>query len=506
MKRFFSLLLVLIIVLSAFCFSDAASPLYFGNSRSGDFYIDEGETYQICFYTSPTANDDDFIQNGLFTFPAFLSVSENGGRWTVSAQNAKAGDDGTITCDYNGSTYSMPVHVNTPAPQGGASHGNWSGVNYTPAAGEVKSRAQLYVKDWIDGSDAGTEFRVLPDAEVRGPRFFTYPATETQYDNIRTATGWSFPSFLSMYLDRGGQWNYTSYGAYVGDIGSVTYFQNGVLYSMTVRVIDPYTVEPEELPEGAFIEKIETDLATDQYVSDETVLALLAEYATGEEKDRVAAAGSTENSLEMKALPAEEDELTRSAKEKTEVISETYDLTMSIVIKDGKSGATLARDIPVTELERPVLVSVPAPDAGKGILRVLRVHEGKVDEVAIEEIDEEARTVCFYTDRFSLYSVAVSKQVRVSYLDKEVLVDYGTKMTAPEDAEKEKYRITGWYEDEALTVPFDFEKSLTDHVTIYPAYEKISPFENPALKYGILGAAALIIFGILLSFRKKKEA
>ena len=99
-------------------------------------------------------------------------------------------------------------------------------LNYTPQESEIKERAQLYCKS--DHDYATDVFVVYPDIYRRGPRFFTYPASETQYDNILYATGWSFPDFLQMELDGGGQWNYRSFGAVVGATGPkiTSYFAN----------------------------------------------------------------------------------------------------------------------------------------------------------------------------------------------------------------------------------------------------------------------------------------
>ncbi len=523
LRRVILLTIALILVFACVTVAHAANQLYWGVfKRNTTFYLEAGEMQNgIRFYTDASGGDP--LMKAEITFPSFLEAKMTGlDQWEIRAVG-EPGSQGVIRYEANGEVYELTAVINTKQiGLDGSGQSSWNGVNYTPAESEIKERAQLYCK--TDHDYATDEFPVYPDIYCRGPRFFTYPATETQYDNILYATGWSFPDFLRMELDGGGQWNYRSDGAVVGQEGEITFFRDGTLYSMKAVVYDPWEKNhPEEeavvLPEDATVEEHPAaEEGGDAYLTDEMIDELVDAYTTDEQKEAIAGAEETESVLNLTTVPiadeadanGEDVSLLEQTVDKDTSLMDWFELSLSLTVKNAKNGVTLAKNIPVSEIRNGLRIELSSDLIGRTRLRVMAIHDGEVIEIPIVSVDETNKRVSFFADRFSTYSIVGETDMRVTYLDKSVTVPYGETFEAPADAEKEGYTLTGWFADEALTEPFDFTIPLKDHVTIYPAYEEIPP--TPFLKTtgGILTIAgcvlALIAVAAVVLGKKKKAA
>ena len=521
-RRVFLLIAVLVLVFSCAAAVHAAGQLYWGvGGAFATFTINPGETTNGIKFFTTNADDRTPITGGSFTFPPCLSAVEyEPGRWEVTCVGA-AGDTGVITCTVNGETYRMNVKVRVPKANNNSPYGSWDGVNYTPAESEIRERAQLWYKPDASDTRAESEMLINPDIYFRGLRFFTFPATEKQYDCIESVTGWSFPDFVRMELDRGGQWNYRSDGAVVGQTGTATFFKDGVLYSMPVRVVDPWYLDhPEEevsLPENAVVHTLAANAEDDEaYLADETIGELIDHFATDEEKAAIAKAEETASELELTTVPvADESEADRTDVSLVEQEIDTdkslldwYELSLSLVVKNARNGVTLARNIPVSEIRNGIRIELGSDLIGRARLRVVAVHNGEVIEIPIVSVDVPNRKLAFFADRFSTYAIVGETEMRVTYLDKALTVPYGGTFEAPQDAEKEGYTLTGWFRDEALTEPFDFTSPVTDDVTIWPAYEEIPKPAFPV--WTVVGGIAVIaVIGVIAAValgKKKKNA
>lgn len=52
-------------------------------------------------------------------------------------------------------------------------------------------------------------------------------------------------------------------------------------------------------------------------------------------------------------------------------------------------------------------------------------------------------------------------------------VDKGAKVTAPGNPTKEGFTFGGWFTDEALTAPYNFESAVTDNLTLYAKWDEV---------------------------------
>ena len=52
-------------------------------------------------------------------------------------------------------------------------------------------------------------------------------------------------------------------------------------------------------------------------------------------------------------------------------------------------------------------------------------------------------------------------------------VDKGAKVTAPGNPTKDGYTFGGWFTDEALTAPYNFESAVTDNLTLYAKWDEV---------------------------------
>jgi len=110
--------------------------------------------------------------------------------------------------------------------------------------------------------------------------------------------------------------------------------------------------------------------------------------------------------------------------------------------------------------------------------RMYAVLEGG-KEVVVERTEMYSTTQLLRTSKFSSILVPDSETV-----EKMQKVKYGELYTVPTPVEKEGYTFEGWFADEALTTPFDFEApaSIEGEVNIYAKWKSLTyvePTEAP---------------------------
>lgn len=105
--------------------------------------------------------------------------------------------------------------------------------DYTPAQSKIKSTAQLYV-GLASESAYRDYFYLEPDSFSNGYKFsISKSSGDAKEDHFEY---FSFPSFLKLSLNRGGQFGFDTSNAHDGDEGYITYFENGVLYKLKIVI------------------------------------------------------------------------------------------------------------------------------------------------------------------------------------------------------------------------------------------------------------------------------
>lgn len=129
-------------------------------------------------------------------------------------------------------------------------------------------------------------------------------------------------------------------------------------------------------------------------------------------------------------------------------------------------------EVNLTELSDGVHFQLMPENAENKFIRIVRIHEGIAEEVPIANVNDEG--VIIEADRFSVYSAVASDATTVAFESNggsavaSQEIGYGQKLAKPADPTREGYVFEGWYADEALTIVYDFEAPVVQHLgTLY---------------------------------------
>lgn len=92
-------------------------------------------------------------------------------------------------------------------------------------------------------------------------------------------------------------------------------------------------------------------------------------------------------------------------------------------------------------------------------------------------------------------------------------VQYGEKITRPQDPTRDGYAFDGWFADIDLTRPWDFETdTVKANMTLYAAWKEAAETEPEAetqtprpMPYGWILAAAAVGIAVLVIYKKRKR-
>lgn len=156
------------------------------------------------------------------------------------------------------------------------------------------------------------------------------------------------------------------------------------------------------------------------------------------------------------------------------------------IYKGGKkdsSGNYESWDTPIENIDNKATITLELENdmSGKNLAIVHETHNG--DEITGYELidatyNEENNTITFETDSFSNYAI-VSKEITDTTKhivhfdskggseieDKEVTT--GNSVSEPDQPTRDGFTFDGWYEDETLSIRFDFNTPITGNVTLY---------------------------------------
>lgn len=117
-----------------------------------------------------------------------------------------------------------------------------------------------------------------------------------------------------------------------------------------------------------------------------------------------------------------------------------------------------------------------------------------------------------YVCRCADVTVTVSNNCTVTLLQEDgqeerITVPQGSLLTKPDDPVRKGWRFTGWFRDEACTIPWDFETDRVndDGVTLYPGWEKNGGAGLCWLWLLLPLLLFLLLLILLLLLRKKVE-
>ena len=119
--------------------------------------------------------------------------------------------------------------------------------------------------------------------------------------------------------------------------------------------------------------------------------------------------------------------------------------------------------------------------SGKELAIVHEKHNGNTItgyELIDAVYNEENNTITFETDSFSNYAIVSKESINntkytvhfdskggSNVADKEI--SSGNSVAEPTAPTKEGFTFGGWYEDETLSIKFDFNTRITGNVTLY---------------------------------------
>ncbi|MBO1306029.1 BspA family leucine-rich repeat surface protein [Enterococcus sp. 669A] len=116
---------------------------------------------------------------------------------------------------------------------------------------------------------------------------------------------------------------------------------------------------------------------------------------------------------------------------------------------------------------------------GQGTMADAAAGNGKAVTTNIQLTGDEAGNYTL-TQPTDLTVDITKKKVIVTIVDEngnkqEVELEEGAKLPRPKDPVKDGFTFEGWYADEALTQPFDFDQPITGNVTLYPKWSRNIP-------------------------------
>lgn len=179
-----------------------------------------------------------------------------------------------------------------------------------------------------------------------------------------------------------------------------------------------------------------------------------------------------------------------SSNEKVEYLDLSVIMTIAVTKDDGTSKTASAE---VTELPSKMKVTVATDADLSGSVRIARVHDGKVDILNPLEVNAEAKTVTFETDRFSTYAILTAANCTVTFeanggtpAPEAQTVAFGDKVVKPADPVKDGFTFEGWFTDAECTKVFDFDNAVTKdmpELKLYAGWTKVT--ERPVKKFTV---------------------
>ena len=194
---------------------------------------------------------------------------------------------------------------------------------------------------------------------------------------------------------------------------------------------------------------------------------------------------SIEIDVSGSALSADEE---LAAKDYIEAyLKDVYDINILLTVKDADTNEKIIDEQKVYSLPNSILITLKSNliNSDAKVVKVFAVHKDvnnnlSVEEVTVDTVDKTNGTVSFYADKFSHYIVAAGNKVTVKFntnggstID-SVKVDYNTLLTKPTNPTKDGAGFAGWFVDEELTTPFDFETPVLEDLTLYANWHEHS--------------------------------
>lgn len=161
------------------------------------------------------------------------------------------------------------------------------------------------------------------------------------------------------------------------------------------------------------------------------------------------------------------------------------------IYKGGKkdvNGKNESWDTPIENIDNKATITLELQNdmSGKNLALIHEKHNGNTIteyELIDAVYNEENNTITFETDSFSNYAI-VSKTIEddTKYIvhfdsrggsqveDKEVTS--GNSVAKPANPTNGNLIFEGWYEDQTLTIPFDFNTPITTNVTLYARWQE----------------------------------
>lgn len=186
-----------------------------------------------------------------------------------------------------------------------------------------------------------------------------------------------------------------------------------------------------------------------------------------------------------------QEELILDVIEDDEFIAFSFDLSVIFSLSTDEGWGT---EVSLTELSDGVHFQL-MPDGAEGkFIRIVRIHEGVAEEVALAGVDGDG--VIVEADRFSVYSAIASDTTTVVFESNggsavaSQEIDYGQKLAEPADPTRAGYVFEGWYADEDLMVAYDFDDPVTQHLgTLYAKWSLDTSDAAPGTADGDAGSS-----------------
>ena len=177
-----------------------------------------------------------------------------------------------------------------------------------------------------------------------------------------------------------------------------------------------------------------------------------------------------------------------SGSENIDYLDLSFIMTVTVTKDDGTSTNASAE---VAELPGKMKVTVATDADLSGSVRIARVHDGKVDVLNPVEVNAEAKTVTFETDRFSTYAILTAANCTVTFeanggtpVPAVQAVAFGSKVVKPSDPVKDGFTFDGWFVDAECTKKFDFDTAVTTDTLELKLYAGWTPVESGDEKPG----------------------
>ena len=150
-----------------------------------------------------------------------------------------------------------------------------------------------------------------------------------------------------------------------------------------------------------------------------------------------------------------------------------FDIKVSLIVRNEATGRSTAAAL--TSLDRPLVFEVHVPPdsiAGRAV-RIACVHGGVLRWIDPVSVDRAQGVILVRAGEFSTYAVVASSTVEVAFEPNggsavpTQTVPFGGKASKPADPVRAGYDFAGWYADNALAQPWDFDAPVEAYLVLY---------------------------------------